>query len=154
MTSNRKTIALNRRARFDYALEDFFEAGIVLTGSEVKSLRNGRANIQDAHASHDGGEIFLRNANIEPWKSAGAFNHEPTRPRKLLLKEREIRKLVGALERKGYTLVPVSMYFNHRGLVKVEIALGKGKTKVDKRHTQKDRDWQRDKSRIIKSYNR
>lgn len=150
MTSNRKTIALNRRARFDYALEEFFEAGIALTGSEVKSLRNGRANIQDAHASHDAGEIYLRNANIEPWKSAGVFNHEPTRPRKLLLKKKEIRKLVGALERKGYTLVPVSMYFNKRGIAKIEIALGKGKTKVDKRATQKDRDWKRDKSRILK----
>ncbi len=152
MTSQRKIIAQNRRARFDYALEEFFEAGLVLTGSEVKSLRNGRANIQDAFASHDEGALYLRNCQIDEWQTAGHFNHEPRRPRKLLLKKREISKLVGALERKGYTLVPVRLYFNERGKVKIELALGKGKSKVDKRDTTKDRDWKRDQSRIMKNY--
>lgn len=147
----RKVIAQNRRARFDYALEEFFEAGIVLTGSEVKSLRKGRANIQDAYASHENGGLYLINSQIDEWQTASHFNHDPRRARKLLFKKREINKLIGAIERKGYTIVPVTLYFNPRGIAKIELALGKGKSKVDKRATSKDRDWKRDQSRILKN---
>ena len=152
MKPQEKLIAQNRRARFDYALEEFFEAGLVLTGSEVKSLRNGRANIQESFAAKEGEDLFLINSHIDEWKTGGFFNHEPRRPRKLLLKKKEINRLLGAIERKGYTLVPVRMFFNARGKIKIEIALGKGKTSHDKRHAQKDRDWKREKSRLLKAY--
>jgi SsrA-binding protein len=148
----KKIISQNRRARFDYALEEFFEAGLVLTGSEVKSLRKGGANIQDAYASNEKGELYLINSHIDEWQAAGHFNHEPRRPRKLLLKKREISTLIGAIERKGYTVVPISLYFNPSGIAKIELALGKGKSKVDKRATSKERDWKRDQSRILKAY--
>ena len=145
-----KTVAENRRARFDYAVEDKFEAGLMLQGTEVKALRAGEATIADAYAEVRGGEVWLVNANIPEFSHGNRFNHEPKRPRKLLLHEREIAKLTGAVERKGMTLVPLSIYFNGRGRAKVELALAKGRQAQDKRDYIKDRDWQRDKARIMR----
>ena len=142
--------AQNRRARFDYAIEDTLEAGMVLTGSEVKSLRAGGASITEAYATEEGGELWLINANIPEWKSATRFNHAPKRPRKLLVKRKELNRLAGAVKREGVTLVPLSIYFNERGRAKLELGLGKGKKKGDKRETEKARDWQRDKARIMR----
>jgi SsrA-binding protein len=149
--ANPKLIAENRRARFDYFLEDFMEAGLALTGSEVKSLRNGRANIAESYASVEGDEIVLINADIPPYPQAGKFfNHEPRRPRKLLLHRRQINKLIGAVQRDGRTLVPVKLYWNDKGRAKLEIALAKGKKVHDKRETAAERDWQRDKARLLR----
>ena len=145
-----KTVAENRRARFDYAVEDKFEAGLMLQGTEVKALRAGEATIADSYAEVRGGEVWLVNANIPEFSHGNRFNHEPKRPRKLLLHEREIAKLTGAVERKGMTLVPLSIYFNSRGRAKVELALAKGRQAQDKRDYIKDRDWQRDKARILR----
>lgn len=145
-----KTVAENRRARFDYAIEDKFEAGLMLQGTEVKALRAGEATIADSYAEVRGGEVWLVNANIPEFSHGNRFNHEPKRPRKLLLHEREIAKLTGAVERKGMTLVPLSIYFNGRGRAKVELALAKGRQAQDKRDYIKDRDWQRDKARIMR----
>lgn len=145
-----RTIAQNRRARFDYFILEEFEAGIMLTGSEVKSLRSGKASINESYAGEMQGAIFLFNANIPEYTQANSFNHEPKRPRKLLLKRREIQKLIGAVQRKGMTLVPLSIYFNKKGLAKVALGLAKGKNVVDKRDTIKERDWKRDKSRILR----
>lgn len=146
-----KLIAENRRARFDYFLEQSFEAGIALTGSEVKSLRNGRANIAESYAAVENGEIVLVNADIPPYKQAGPyFNHEPRRHRKLLLKKREIEKLIGAVQRDGRTLIPTRLYWNDKGLAKLELALAKGKNVRDKRDTVAERDWQRDKARLMR----
>ena len=145
-----KTVAENRRARFDYFLEDKFEAGIALSGTEVKSLRFGTGSIAESYAEIRGGEAFLVNANIPEFSHGNRNNHEPKRPRKLLLNEREINKMLGAVERKGMTMVPLSVYFNSRGRAKVELALAKGKQTHDKRASTKDRDWQRDKSRIMR----
>ena len=146
-----KLIAENRRARFDYFLEESFEAGIALTGSEVKSLRNGKANIAESYAAVEGDEIVLVNADIPPYKQAGPyFNHEPRRHRKLLLKRKQIDKLIGAVQREGRTIIPVKLYWNDKGLAKLEISLAKGKKEHDKRATEKDRDWQREKSRLMK----
>ena len=142
--------AQNRRARFDYAIEDTLEAGMVLTGSEVKSLRAGGASIVEAYATEEGGELWLINANIPEWKSATRFNHEPKRPRKLLVKRKELNRLAGAVKREGVALVPIAIYFNERGRAKLELGLGKGKKKGDKRETEKARDWQRDKARIMR----
>ena len=142
--------AQNRRARFDYAIEDTLEAGMVLTGSEVKSLRSGGASITEAYATEEGGELWLINANIPEWKSATRFNHAPKRPRKLLVKRKELNRLAGAVKREGVTLVPIAIYFNERGRAKLELGLGKGKKKGDKRETEKARDWQRDKARIMR----
>ena len=146
-----KTIARNKRARFDYILEDTIEAGIVLVGTEVKSLRLGKASINEAYASAENDSIYLINATIQEYPNASQYNHDPTRPRKLLLKAREYKKLVGAIQRKGMTLVTMSLYFNSRGIVKCGIALGKGKQLHDKRATEKDRDWQKQKSRLLKT---
>jgi SsrA-binding protein len=146
-----KTVADNRRARYDYLLEETFDAGIVLVGSEVKSLRSGRANIQDAYAEETGGEIMLVNAYIPEYSGANRFNHEPRRPRKLLLKRKEIGKLIGSLKRGGVTLVPLSLYFNERGLAKVKIALARGKKLHDKREADKERDWNREKQRLLRA---
>jgi SsrA-binding protein len=143
-------VAQNRRARFDYAIEDTLEAGMVLTGSEVKSLRSGGASIAEAYATEEGGELWLINANIPEWKSATRFNHAPKRPRKLLVKRKELNRLAGAVKREGVTLVPIAIYFNERGRAKLELGLGKGKKKGDKRETEKARDWQRDKARIMR----
>ena len=146
-----KPIAENRRARFDYFIEETFEAGIMLTGTEVKSLRTGRANIAESYASVEGREIVLINADIPPYAQAGPhFNHEPRRPRKLLLKRREIEKLIGAVQREGRTLIPTKLYWNDKGLAKLEIALAKGKNTRDKRDTVAERDWQRDKARLMR----
>ena len=146
-----KLIAENRRARFDYFLEDTFEAGLMLTGSEVKSLRNGRANIAESYAAVEGGQIMLVNADIPPYQQAGPFfNHEPRRHRKLLMKRREIDKLIGAVRREGRTIIPTKLYWNDRGLAKLEVALAKGKKLHDKRETAAQRDWQRDKARLLR----
>lgn len=145
-----KSVAENRRARFDYFIDEKFEAGIALTGTEVKSLRSGQGTISEAYADVRSGEAWLINANIPEFSHGNRFNHEPKRPRKLLLHEREIEKLLGAVERKGMTLVPLSIYFNSRGRAKVELALAKGKQTHDKRASIKDRDWQRDKARLMR----
>ncbi|MFN4113807.1 MAG: SsrA-binding protein SmpB [Sphingomonadaceae bacterium] len=145
-----KTVAENRRARFDYAVEAKFEAGLMLQGTEVKALRAGEASIAESYAEIRNGEAWLINANIPEFSHGNRFNHEPRRPRKLLLHEREIAKLMGAVERKGMTLVPLSIYFNGRGRAKVELALAKGRQAQDKRDYLKDRDWQRDKARIMR----
>ncbi len=146
-----KTVAQNRRARFDYSIENTFEAGIVLVGTEVKSLRRGQASITEAYASDQGGELYLLNAHIAPYDSGKTFGHEPRRPRKLLLHRREIGKMIGAIRREGMTLVPLSIYFNARGRAKVSLALAKGRRKADQRQAIKDRDWQRQKSRLLRT---
>jgi len=147
-----RVIAQNRKARYNYAIEERIEAGIVLMGSEVKSLRAGRANIGEAYAVEREGALYLINAHISPYAAASTYNgHEPTRPRKLLLRSREIARLVGAIQREGMTLVPLSLYFNARGIAKVALGLAAGKTKQDKRATIKERDWQREKRRLLHS---
>ena len=145
-----KTVAENRRARYEYFIEEVFEAGIALQGTEVKSLRGGEGSIAESYAHVHDGEAWLVNANIPEFSHGNRFNHEPKRPRKLLLHEREIEKMIGAVERKGMTLIPLSVYFNSRGRAKVELALAKGKQTHDKRQTIKDRDWQRDKARLLR----
>lgn len=146
----KKVVAENRRARFDYAVEDKFEAGIALQGTEVKALRAGEASIAESYAEVRGGEVWLVNANVPEFSHGNRFNHEPRRPRKLLLHAREVDRLTGAVERKGMTLVPLSIYFNGKGRAKVELALAKGRQAQDKREYIKDRDWQRDKARIMR----
>jgi SsrA-binding protein len=146
-----KLIAENRRARFDYFLEQTFEAGLTLTGSEVKSLRNGRANIAESYAAVEGDEIVLVNADIPPYAQANRFNHEPRRPRKLLLHRKEIDRLIGAVQREGRTIIPTKLYWNDKGMAKLELALAKGKKLHDKRETEAARDWQRDKARLMKN---
>lgn len=145
-----KVIADNRKARFNYQIGEVFEAGIALTGSEVKSLRQGRATIAESYADPREGELWLVNANIPEYVQAGRFNHAPKRPRKLLLHKRQIHKLMGAVEREGMTLIPLKMYFNEKGRAKLEIALAKGKKLHDKRETEKKRDWQRDRARLMR----
>lgn len=145
-----RIVAHNRRARFDYLIVEEVEAGIVLTGSEIKSLRTGRASINESYAGEMKGEIFLFNANIPVYGNANHFNHEPKRPRKLLLHRRQVNKFLGAIQRKGMTMVAISVYFNKKGLAKVHLALAKGKNVVDKRETIKQRDWDRSKSRILR----
>jgi SsrA-binding protein len=145
-----KTVAENRRARFDYYIEDTLEVGIALTGTEVKSLRFGEGSIAESYAEVRGGEAWLVNSNVPEFSHGNRFNHEPKRPRKLLLHRREVDRLQGAVERKGMTLVPLSIYFNSQGRAKVELALAKGKNAADKRHTIKERDWKREQSRIMR----
>ncbi|OYW44422.1 MAG: SsrA-binding protein [Sphingomonadales bacterium 32-68-7] len=145
-----KTVAENRRARYDYFIEDKFEAGIALSGTEVKSLRFGEGSIAESYAHVHDGEAWLINANIPEFSHGNRFNHEPKRARKLLLHEREIEKMIGAVERKGMTLIPLSIYFNGRGRAKVELALAKGKQTHDKRESTKERDWKRDKARLMR----
>ena len=145
-----KLIAENRRARFDFHVEETFVAGISLVGTEVKALRLGKANIAESYAAVEGEEIFLINANFPIYEPASQFNHLPTRPRKLLLKRREIDKLMGAVQRKGRTIVPLKLFFNERGLVKLLIGIGVGKRQADKRETQKKRDWNKQKARLMK----
>jgi SsrA-binding protein len=147
---NRKLIAENRRARFDYLIEDTLEAGIQLLGTEVKSLRGGRANIAESYASTEKGELWLVNATIPEYPPSGQFNHEPRRRRKLLVRGRELKRLVGAIEREGRTLAPLKLYFNNRGIAKLEIALAKGKKAHDKRAATKDREWKRQQSRLLR----
>ena len=147
---NRRVVAQNRKARFNFHIGETFEAGIALTGSEVKSLRSGKATIAKSYADARAGEIWLVNANIPEYPQAGRFNHEPKRPRKLLLHQRQINRLVGAVEREGMTIVPLKLYFNKRGRAKVEIALARGKKLHDKRDTEKKRDWQRERGRLMR----
>ena len=145
-----KTVAENRRARFDYAIEDVYEAGIALVGTEVKSLRFGEGSIVESYAEVNGEEVWLINSNIPEFSHGNRFNHEPKRPRKLLLNSREINKLHGAVARQGMTLVPLSVYFNGRGRAKVELALAKGKNVRDKRDTIKDREWKREQGHLMR----
>jgi len=151
MTSPKKVVALNKRARFDYLIQETIEAGLVLYGSEVKSLRAGKGSIAESYASDEGDELFLINAFIPEYFEAARFNHEPKRPRKLLLRRKELNRLLGAIRRKGMTIVPISIYFNKRGIAKVELGLGVGKKKADKRATEKERDWQREKGRLMRT---
>lgn len=146
----RKIVAENRRARFDYYIEDVVEAGLVLTGTEVKSLRAGKANIAEAYAAPEDDGLWLINANIPEYAHGNRENHEPKRKRKLLLRTREITRLVQAVTRKGYTLAPLRLYFNDRGIAKLEIGLALGKKNVDKRETMKERDWGRQKQRLLR----
>ena len=148
--SQSKLIAENRRARFDYAIEDTFEAGIMLVGTEVKALREGRANIAESYASFENGGLYLINSNIPIYAPASQFNHEPKRHRKLLLKRREINKLMGETQRKGRTIVPLKMYFTKKGLVKLLLGVGMGKKAIDKRETTKKRDWNKQKARLMR----
>jgi SsrA-binding protein len=148
--SRYKLIADNRKARYNYEIGDVFEAGIVLTGTEVKSLRTGKAMIAESYASNEGGELFLINSNIPEYGQANRFNHEPKRPRKLLLHGKEIDKLFNAISRDGMTVVPLKLYFNDFGRAKVEVALAKGKKLHDKRETEKARDWNREKGRLLR----
>lgn len=154
MSSAFRKIAQNKRARHDYFIEDTLETGIMLAGSEVKSLREGKSNINDAYADGEEGEIFIINAYISEYKGANRFNHETRRPRKLLLRKKQINKLLGDIKKKGITLVPLSLYFNERGRVKVELGIAKGKKQYDKRAAQKEKDWNREKARALKDYNR
>ncbi|WP_423142114.1 SsrA-binding protein SmpB [Parablastomonas sp. CN1-191] len=147
-----KTVAENRRAKYDYHLEDKFEAGIALTGTEVKSLRFGEGSIVESYAEVKNGEVWLINSNVPEFSHGNRHNHEPKRPRKLLLHRREVDKMQGAVERKGMTLVPLMIYFNSRGRAKVELALAKGKNAADKRATIKERDWKRDAARIMRDH--
>lgn len=148
--TEKRIIAVNRKARYEYFIEDTLEAGIALMGSEIKSIRNGNVNIADAYADEKKGEIYLLQAHIGEYKGANRWGHHPTRPRKLLLHRKEIRKLFGKLKIKGYTLVPLSLYYNARNIVKVELGLAKGKKQHDKRETIKNREWQREKARVLK----
>ena len=145
-----KIVADNRRARFNYEIGEVFEAGIALTGTEVKSLRQGRATIAESYADTRGDEIWLVNANIPEYLQASRFNHAPKRARKLLLHKRQISKLASAVEREGMTLVPLKMYFNEKGRAKIEIALARGKKLHDKRETLKKRSWERDRARLMR----
>ena len=148
----KKIVAENRRARFDYFIDEVFEAGIVLTGTEVKSLRFGEGSIAESYAEVKDDEVWLVNSNVPEFSHGNRFNHEPKRPRKLLLKERQIAKMHGAVAREGMTLVPLSIYFNGKGRAKVELALAKGKKAHDKRETIKDRDWKREQSRLLREH--
>jgi SsrA-binding protein len=145
-----KTVAENRRARFDYAIDTVYEAGIALTGTEVKSLRFGEGSIAESYAEVNDDGVFLVNANIPEFSHGNRYNHEPKRPRKLLLHEREIAKLHGAVARQGMTLVPLSVYFNARGRAKVELALAKGRKAHDKREYQAEKDWKREAARLLR----
>jgi len=148
--TKRNVVAQNRRARFDYFIEDTMEAGLVLTGSEVKSLRAGKASIAEAYATEEGGELWLINSHIPEYSGAKHFGHAPRRHRKLLMHKREVERLSGQIKREGVTLVPLEVYFNERGVAKLALGLARGKKKVDKRETIKQRDWQRDKARLMR----
>ena len=150
-TSNTGVVAENRKARFNFELSDPIEAGIVLRGTEVKSLRTGKANIAESYASAEGSELFLINSHIAEYKQGNRFNHEEKRPRKLLLNRRELNRLIVAVQKEGMTIVPLKLYFNEKGIAKLQIALGKGKRTIDKRETEKKRDWDRQKARLIRN---
>jgi SsrA-binding protein len=153
LRGDERFVAQNRRARYDYLIEETLEVGIMLVGSEVKVLRQGLASINEAYASEREGELYLVNAHFPTYPPA-RINHEPRRLRKLLLRRREINRLMGAIKRDGMTLVPMSVYFNERGRAKLELGLAKGKRKSDKREVEKARDWQRDKARLLRDQNR
>ncbi|TCP21435.1 SsrA-binding protein [Rhodovulum adriaticum] len=149
---NYKVIAENRRARYDYAIEDDLECGIILQGSEVKSLRENGANIAESYASVEEGELWLVNGYIPPYEQAKTWGHEERRKRKLLVSRKELARLWGDTQRKGYTLVPLVLYFNHKGIAKLKIGIAKGKKTQDKRATEAKRDWQRQKQRLLKDH--
>ena len=148
------TVARNKKAHFNYAVEETLEAGLVLTGSEVKSLRQGRVSINEAYVEPENEGLYLLNATIQEYDAIGYMKHDSCRPRQLLVKKRELKRLTGAVQRKGYTLVPLSLYFNARGIAKIELALATGKNTVDKRQTIKKREWDREKRRIFKNNGR
>lgn len=150
--SANKFVAENRKARFNYEIKETFEAGIMLKGTEVKSLRNGEANIAESYASYEDGEMWLINSHVPEYLEANKFNHEPRRRRKLLLHQKEIVKLANGVEREGMTIVPLKLYFNDQGRAKLQIALAKGKNVADKRQTSKTRDWNREKARVLKDH--
>ncbi|KLK90207.1 SsrA-binding protein SmpB [Microvirga vignae] len=145
-----RVVADNRKARFNYEIVDTYEAGIALTGTEVKSLRTGKATIGEAYAGPSGEEFFLFNAYIPEYLQANRFNHETRRPRRLLLHKNQINKLIGATQREGFTVIPLKIYFNERGRAKVELGLGRGKKLHDKRETEKERSWNREKARLMR----
>ena len=147
--SGLKIISNNRKARFNYFFKEFYEAGIVLKSSEIKSIRSGKVNISDSYAYDHNGEIFLINSHIASYKESSYYDHEPMRNRKLLLNKNEINKLIGRINREGYTLIPTKLYFR-KGKAKVEIAVAKGKREYDKRHTKKTREWNREKARFFR----
>ena len=151
MRASDRYAALNRRAHHDYVIEDTLEAGLVLHGTEVKVLRQGGASIAEAYADEAGGELYLVDANIPEYKASSHFNHQPKRPRKLLLHRKQVNRLLGAIRREGVTLVPLSIYFNERGRAKVELGLAHGKKKGAKRQAERDRDWQRSRARRLRS---
>ncbi|VVT15438.1 SsrA-binding protein SmpB [Rhizobium sp. EC-SD404] len=151
-TPARKIVAENRKARFNYEIVDTFEAGLVLTGTEVKSLREGKANIAESYATEEGGELWLINSYVPEYLQANRFNHETRRRRKLLLHRKEVDRLFASVNREGMTLVPLKVYFNDQGRAKLELALARGKKLHDKRETQKQRDWQRQKSRLLRDH--
>ena len=149
--TNFKIAADNRRARYDYEISEPIEAGIMLTGTEIKGMRTGKATIAESYVDVDKkGEVYLINANVPEYLQANRFNHDPKRPRKLLLKQKEISKLAQGIEREGMTIVPLKLYFNDKGRAKIEIALGKGKKLHDKRQTERNRDWNREKARVLR----
>jgi SsrA-binding protein len=148
----KKVVAENRRARYDYAIEEVFEAGIALTGTEVKSLRFGEGSIAESYAEVKDGEVWLINSNIQEFSHGNRHNHEPKRPRKLLLHDREIEKLFGGVARQGMTLVPLSIYFNSRGRAKVELALARGRKHHDKREHEKEKDWKKEQGRLLRQH--
>ncbi len=147
-----KVVAENRRARFDYFVEDRLEAGIALTGTEVKALRQGEGSIAESYAEVKDGQVWLINSNVPEFSHGNRFNHEPKRPRKLLLNAREINKLFGAVARQGMTLVPLSIYFNSRGRAKVELALARGRKLHDKREHEKEKDWKKEQGRLLRQH--
>ena len=154
MVEERRSVAQNRKARHDYFIEDTLEAGMQLLGSEVKSLRGGRASIAEAFAAEKDGDLYLLNAHIPEYESANRFNHAPRRPRKLLLHKKESERLKGRINREGMTIVPLAIYFNARGIAKCQLGVAKGKHKSDKRQTIKERDWQREQARVLRARNR
>ena len=148
--NNSKLIAENRKARYDYTILEDIEAGMILTGTEVKSLRTGRVSISDTHAGEIQGELWLLNLTIPEYKQGNRFNHDPKRPRKLLLHQKQLNKLLGQIRIKGLTVIPLKMYFNARGIAKILLGLGKGKKEYEKRETIKKRDWQREQRELLK----
>ncbi len=149
--SDRKVVCQNRKARHDYFITDTLEAGVALVGTEVKALREGGSQVTDAYAEPIGRELWLLNAHIPEYHGGNRFNHEPRRARKLLVHRRQLERLIGAVEREGMTLIPLSIYFNERGRAKVELALAKGKKKHDKREAIRERDWQRERGRLLRA---
>ena len=149
---NYRVVAANRRARFDYSILDEIECGLALAGSEVKSLRSGQASIVESYASVEDGELWLINSSIAPYSKSGAFNHDDKRKRKLLVRRRELSKLWSASRREGLTLVPLVLYFNHKGMAKLKVAIAKGKRRADKRDVERKRDWQRQKARLLRHH--
>ena len=149
---NYKVVAENRRARFDYAIEDDLECGIMLEGSEVKSLREGGANVAESYAEVKDGELWLVNSYVAPYAQAKTFGHEEKRRRKLLVSKKELSRLWNATAREGYTIVPLVLYFNHKGIAKLKVGIGKGKKTSDKREASAKRDWQRQKARLLKEH--